>query len=309
MIGLCCHYIVPRTKRTGSIEYENILNERTLQFKAYSSGKYSEDKVLESYVNNISNMLNVLKKINAEGIKSYRFSTGLCPLWDILPDSITHHDSVLSLLKEAGEFVLQNGMRITCHPDQFVVLSSDNPNVRINSLKMLAMHGWIFDKMNLPKTPYYSINIHGGKGGNGHVLIESINNLPDSIRKRLTLENDESSYSVKELFEVFKATKVPICFDSHHHSFNADTLSPEDAMELSMSTWNGSKPMTHLSNTEPELQVGSFKDRRKHSNYVHYIPDYQFKAHADNRIDIDFEFKMKNLAIFKAVKDFKISLH
>jgi len=308
MIGLCCHYVVPVTKRNGTIEYDNILNERTLQFKAFNSGKYSKEKVLDTYINNISHVKSILNKILNEGIKSYRMSTGVFPLWDIVSDDIKNNDLVLSTLKEIGAFVLKNNMRITCHPDQFVVLSSDNPNVRDNSLKTLSMHAWIFDKMELPKTPYYSINIHGGKGGNGKQLIESICALPDSIKNRLTLENDESSYSVADLYEVYANTQVPVCFDSHHHSFNDGGMSAEDAMNKAFTTWGTSKPMTHLSNTTPGLESGSFREKRKHSDYVHYIPEYQLKAHSENKTDIDFEFKMKNLAIFKAVKDFNISL-
>jgi UV DNA damage endonuclease len=308
MIGLCCHYIVPVTKRTGNIIYDNILNEKKLQFNNYNNGKYPRDKVLETYINNISNVKDILKRVHSEGIRSYRMSTSVFPLWDIVPEEIKNDGTVLSILKEAGKFIIDNEMRVTCHPDQFVVLSSDNPNVRVNSLKMLTMHAWVFDQMDLPKTPYYSINIHGGKGGNSKQLIESIMALPDSIRNRLTLENDESSYSVKQLYEVYQATGTAICFDSHHHTFNTDDLASEDAMELAMTTWGAFRPMTHLSNTEPGMESGSFRDRRKHSDYVHYIPEHQRKAHADGRIDIDFEFKMKNLAMFKAVKDFDLCL-
>lgn len=41
---------------------------------------------------------------------------------------------------------------------------------------------------------------------------------------------------------------------------------------------------------------------------AYVLAKFGHKAHAENRADIDFEFKMKNLAIFKAVKDFNISL-
>jgi UV DNA damage endonuclease len=122
-------------------------------------------------------------------------------------------------------------MRVTTYPSQFVVLSSLNPNVIKNSIKQLKHHAWIFDKMGLDESPYYSINIHGGVRDK-KILCSSINELPDNIRKRLTLENDELSYNVKDLFEIYKSTNIPICFDSHHHPFNDASLSGEDAMGL-----------------------------------------------------------------------------
>lgn len=56
------------------------------------------------------------------------------------------------------------------------------------------------------------------------------------------------------------------------------------------------------------MENGSFTERRKHSDYVHYIPEYQLKLNNENILDIEMEFKMKNLAIEKAVKDFGLIL-
>lgn len=162
--------------------------------------------------------------------------------------------------------------------------------------------------MNLPESAFYSINIHGGTKGNSKLLINSINKMSSSVRKRLTLENDELSYNVKELYDVYQETGIPICWDSHHHTFNNAGLSLEEGLFLAKKTWNNIKPLTHLSNTSPLVANGSFTEKRKHSDYVHYIPDCQLKGNNNNEIDIDFEFKMKNLAILKALKDFNIIL-
>jgi len=151
--------------------------------------------------------------------------------------------------------------------------------------------------MKLEHSPFYAINIHGGKKDRIETLIKTIDALPDNIRKRLTLENDEMAYSVKQLYEVYRRTSTPVVYDTHHHTFNNDSLSDVDAFELALSTWKV-KPLTHLSNTEPELQNGSFKDRRKHSKYVHYIPEHQLIANNKDITDIDFEFKAKQLSIF-----------
>lgn len=136
-------------------------------------------------------------------------------------------------------------------------------------------------------------------------LIETISILPGNIKSRLVFENDELSNNVKDLFKVYEQTKCPIVFDSHHHSFNTGDLSAKDAFEMSLSTWK-CKGLNHLSNTEVGFENGSFQERRKHSNYVHYIPDYQLEANNNNLIDIEFEFKAKQLAIFKAINEFGI---
>lgn len=305
-IGLCCQYIEPITKKSGKTEYNNLTNEKTLQHGQFVNGKYSTETIESTWVNNLNGLFSVLKKINSENIKVFRFSSNLLPLFDFNPN-IRESSKVLNLLSEIGLFAKKNNIRLTTHPDQFCVLSSNKDGVIANSISILEYHAWVMDKMNLDLSPFYAINVHGGTKGNSNILKQSIDKLPDNVRSRLTLENDERSYNVKDLYDVSTSTGVPIVFDSHHHTFNDSGLSIEAALELSAKTWN-TKPLTHLSNTDPSLVNGNFTERRKHSFNVHYIPDCQLKANNNNQIDIEFEFKGKNLAIFKAVKDFDIKL-
>jgi len=307
-IGLCCQYLEPIVKKSGKTEYQNILNERNLQYGQFLNNKYSNNEIHQVWINNVNNLFSAVKKIQSEGFKVFRVSSNLFPLYDSLTDMLKSSDEIKSVLKKIGSFALENSIRLTTHPDQFVVISSNNPSIIAKSIKMLDHHAWIFDSMGLPESSYYAINIHGGAKNNSDVLVQSIKTLKPNVRSRLTLENDERSYSVANLFEVYSQTGVPVLFDSHHHAFNEDGMSGEEAFDKSCSTWGSIKPLTHLSNTEPGMENGSFTERRKHSDYVHYIPDYQLKSNNNNQIDIEFEFKMKNLAITKAVKDFGINL-
>lgn len=307
-IGLCCQYLEPIVKKSGTVEYKNILGEKNLQYGQYINNKYSLKDIKDTWIQNVNNLFTSLIKIHQAGFKLFRVSSNLFPLYDSLTQELNDSIEVKNILKKIGHFAIQNSIRLTCHPDQFVVISSNNQEVINKSIKMLEHHAWIFDNMDLPYTPYYAINIHGGAKGNSDILINSILSLKDNVKSRLTLENDERSYSVSDLFKVYQQTQVPILYDSHHHSFNEDGLSSEKAFELSCNTWASIKPLTHLSNTDPALKNGSFTERRKHSDYVHYIPDYQFDANNQDQIDIEFEFKMKNLAIKKAVQDFGIKM-
>jgi UV DNA damage endonuclease len=306
-IGLCCQYVEPRNKRDGSKKYVNILEERNLQFGLFMSGKYNEDRIIDTYINNVQKLIEHLPGIISKGINSFRVSSNLLPLIDRVPDHIRYNSTVLNKLNELGRIILNNKIRFSCHPDPFCLLNSNNPNVIKNSIEILTHHAWIFDRMGLPQTNYYAINIHGGVKNQFKTLVNSINALPSNVRSRMTLENEELAYNVEDLYTIHKETGISIVFDSHHHSFNPGNLCGHEAMELAMSTWK-EKPLTHLSNTEPGLENSKFQDRRKHSNYVHYIPEYQLKANNDGKIDVDFEFKMKNEAVFKAVKDFGIIL-
>jgi len=294
MIGLCCQYIENN---------KNMFEEKSLQFGQYKKNKYSKQTILETWISNIKNVQKVLPKLKAKGYSVFRLSSNLFSLFDQEKELLESFE-IKRILKEIGEYVISNNIRLTTHPDQFVVLSSKDDNVVNNSLLILEHHSWIFDSMNLPTTPYYSINIHGGAGNQTDRLLKGIEKLSDNCRQRLTLENDEISYFVDDLYEVYKRSNIPICFDSHHHSFNG-RQSIDEALDKSMSTWTV-KPLTHLSNSYPQFVNSTFQNKRKHSDMVHYIPDCQLEANNNNKIDIDFEFKLKNIAIEKAAKDFGI---
>ena len=308
MLGLCCQYLDSKIKKSGQVEYINIVNETGLQYNQFLKNKYSSKHIEETWINNALGLFDIIKKVHREGFKLFRVSSNLFPLYDSVSDSLRNCQSVKDILRQTGKFILENNMRVSSHPDQFVVLSSNKEDVINTSVRLLDYHAWIFDQMELPLTTHYAINIHGGTKGNHQILVNSIHKLNESVRKRLTLENDERSYDVKELYNVYQETGVPICWDSHHHTFNDAGLSLEEGLDLAKKTWGEVRPLTHLSNTDPLLVNGSFMERRKHSDYVHYIPDCQLSAIHNNEIDVEFEFKMKNLAILKAVKDFNIKL-
>jgi UV DNA damage endonuclease len=212
-------------------------------------------------------------------------------------------------LKKLGELFLTNNIRVTCHPGQFTIINSNEDRVIVNAIKELEYHAWMFDVMGLERSPYYAINIHGGKRGNFDKLVETINTrLPHNVKSRLTLENDEKCFSVRELVEVNKATGVPVVFDSHHFTFNQDGMDMVEAFNASYDTWQASdcKPIQHLSNTEPGMEDGSFSERRKHSWDIHYIPNPQLIGLSYDMIDVDVEAKGKNIALLNTRKKFNI---
>jgi UV DNA damage endonuclease len=309
MLGVCCHWLEERTKPKGKVELVNAMDERILQLGRYRDSKYSPEAIKATYVNNASNLAKMLPKIAASGVRLFRISSALFPLADQVDHSLWDNKEVRDQLKIAGDFVKQNNMRVTTHPGQFCVLSSDSDKVVENAIADLAIHAWLFDMMGLEHSPFYAINIHGGKSDRIPRLIERIKLLPDNIRNRLTLENDETAYSLVDLLEVHRDTGVPLVWDSHHHVFNDGDISMEDAMMLATETWRGGiKPLQHISNTEPYLQNGSFTDRRKHSDMIHYVPEPQLSALRENIVDCDVEAKMKNISVLKMSKDFGIPL-
>jgi UV DNA damage endonuclease len=196
-------------------------------------------------------------------------------------------------------------MRLTSHPGPFNVLTSPHEHVVENCITDLSIHGKVFDLMKLSHTPYNKINIHiGGVYGDKVSAMErfckNFERLPDSVKSRLTVENDDkaSMYSVQDLYDgVYKVIGIPIVFDYHHHRFNDGGLSEREALELAMTTWGDIVPVVHYSESRSIEQEDDKIRPQAHSDYVYdYIDTY------DNRVDIMVEAKAKELAVIKYKK-------
>lgn len=296
-LGVVCHWLVPQTKRDGTVEWVNGMGERLLQLGRWRDGLYSEDQVAAVLQSNVENLERMARTIVKE-TRLFRLSSNILPLMDIVPRYLWDTPEVRGPLSRAGKIFMDAGTRVVSHPGQFCVLSSDSDSIVANAVRELVSHAWVFDAMGLPQTPHAAINIHGGKRDRVDRLIASIRDLPWEVRARLTLENDESAYGVLDLLRVADATGVPICWDSHHWTFKTDDLTVDDAYRMSCETWtDGVRPLQHVSNSEPGPEGRSFMELRKHSQYLEFIPDPQLQGVRDGLLDLEVEAKMKNLAV------------
>ena len=238
------------------------------------------------------------------GFNFFRITSGLAPWkseydWTDLKDL----DEIKMYLHSAGVKAKTHNLRITSHPGPFNVLTSPHPHVVDNCVNDLTMHGDVFDMLGLTRTPYNKINIHiGGAYGDKPAAMkrfcENFNLLPESVKSRLTVENDDkaSMYSVKDLYhEVYNVIGVPIVFDYHHHKFCNGGLGEQEALELAISTWpEGITPATHYSESRREEQGDDTIRVQAHSDYIYDKIDTY-----GNDIDIMVEAKRKELAVQK----------
>lgn len=309
-LGVCCHWIRREvTPRSGKEKIINELEEKTLQLGRYRNGAYSDSLIRNVYLHNARKLRDVLRKAAASGIRLFRISSAMFPLSDKVDRKVWDCDEIKAELAAAGKYAMERGIRLTTHPGQFCVLSSDSDDVVANAIKELEHHAWMFDAMGLPRTPHAAINVHGGKADRSSRLIDAIRSLPEASRNRLTLENCETCYSLVDLLPVSLETGVPIVWDSHHHVFNDGGLTPEEACAAALETWsNKVRPLQHISNTEPGLEGGSFTERRKHSDMIHYVPECQRILLMNDEIDVEVEAKLKNFAVFDMSRRFSIPL-
>jgi UV DNA damage endonuclease len=252
---------------------------------------------------NCQDLLKILQWNEKNGIKFYRMSSDIFP-WasEYKISSLPDFGEIREALERAGNYAKSVGQRLTFHPGPFNKLPSEDPNVIKNTSRDLEIHGEIFDIMQLTQTPYAKINIHVGaayddKGKACNNFIKNFKNLSQSVRSRLTVENDDkaSLYSTRELYDyIYQEIGIPIVFDYHHHTFCEGGQSEQEALELAIQTWNGIRPVVHYSESRSLEQGDRTIKPQAHSDYVYkYINTY------GHDVDIMIEAKEKELALFK----------
>ncbi len=242
---------------------------------------------------------NILK-----GYELFRISSSMIPWkteydWSDLKDI----DEIKMHLHSTGVKATTHGLRLTTHPGQFNVLTSPHEHVVENAIKDLTINGEVFDMMGLSRTPYNKINIHaGGAYGDKDAALDrfciNFERLPDSVKTRLTVENDDkaSMYSTEDLYHgIYSRIGLPIVFDYHHHRFCPGDLDEQAAVKLAASTWpEGIKPCFHYSESRSEEKGDPKIKPQAHSDYIYqYIDTYGYD------VDIVVEAKHKELAVEK----------
>ena len=262
--------------------------------------EYASEKCLD----NVRDLDSIMDWNIMYGYNFFRVTSNLAPWkseydWDEMP----HIEDIKRYLQSVGTKARIHDVRITSHPGPFNVLTSPHSHVVTNCVKDLTEHGDVFDMMELSRTPYNKINIHlGGVYGDKESAMDrfckNFELLPDSVKTRLTIENDDkaSMYSVRDLYDgIYKRIGIPIVFDYHHHRFNTGDMTEREALEMAMSTWpDDIVPVVHYSESRSKERLDESIRPQAHSDYVYdYIDTY------GRNVDVMIEAKHKELAVKK----------
>ena len=282
-LGLVC------ITTTKDVRYRTITRKSLLSF----DGAAQREKLREIYAANIDTLRKAIEFCLSKNINLYRMTSALFPFSDE-QIGIEILEKFAEDLAKIGENAIEKGLRLVLHPDQFVVLSSDSEQVVANSVKILKMHARTMDFLKQPQSEWAAMTVHGGKSDRSDRMVENIKKLPDNIRTRIVLENDEHAYSSKEILDICRRAKVPMVFDAHHHVCREklDDFDHESIAEMFFAageTWaNPANQLVHISNGREHF------NHRAHSDLIITMPEV-FR-HAPW---IEVEAKHKEIAIAK----------
>jgi UV DNA damage endonuclease len=282
-LGLVC------ITNSDEVRYKTVTRKRLLSFDEATQA----EMLRNLYRENIERLKKGIEFCLANNINLYRMTSALFPFSDELTGTKILEEYAEDLAA-TGTNALEKGLRLVLHPDQFVVLSSDSESVVANSVKILKMHAKTMDLLKQPRSEWAAMTIHGGKSNRSDRMVENIGKLPEEIRSRIVLENDEYTYSSDEILDICRRARVPMVFDAHHHICHEnledyDNESVENAFWAARETWaNPENQLVHISNGRER-----FGDRAHHDLIVTMPQVFRFAPW------IEVEAKHKEIAIAK----------
>jgi UV DNA damage endonuclease len=313
------------------------------------------DQAIDILKRNLRDLLLILKWNKRHGIKLFRIGSDFAP-HSTNPEFIPKADrdnyralaypikSFASLLRKVGAYARKHNMRLTFHPDPFIVLGTPYPQVLIKSIRELYFHARVLDVMGLDLNSI--IVLHGGgtygdKAGAIRKWVKEFDKLPVMIKRRIAIENDEYSFNTSDMLQISKSVKpfplridkktwkqdkvykIPVIFDIFHYEcynrvlvirnrqqddggreFFPDQLTEQLLPDVLL-------PLVERSWGSRIMKMHISEQKRggqlgAHSNYVNTIPQYilTWFGGPDTRTDLMVEAKMKEKAVARLRKKY-----
>lgn len=261
----------------------------------------------------------------------YRMDSNLAP-YVTHPDMPQFHGMIAESaaeLEAAGRKARALGLRLSFHPSQYILLNSPDPDLTRRSIDDLAAQAEILDRMGLG--PEAVLVIHVGGVYEDRLAArarwaETFQKLPEPVRRRLVLENDDIRFSAADVLWIHGETGVRCVFDHQHFCcLNPENSELRPILEAFVATWRGSaRPKLHFSSPRTEMRQIVRAARRApgvkggprrtvvqlppvwtgHADFINPFEFIRFMRDAEGlAFDVMLEGKAKDLSLLKLRPD------
>ena len=288
--GLCCLVV------DTPIRFRAATHTHVARLDGERGRRYLDDVALA----NAQALCDVLAYCRRIGVRAFRITSQLFPLAThpasgYTLDALASAAEVRRRLLAARDIARDAGIRLSFHPDQFVVLNSLRPEVVESAVRELEWQAVLAELVGADV-----ICLHGGSAAGGDPaagaerLIEGIARLAPGARSRLALENDDRAFAAIDLLPACLATGVPLVLDAHHHRVLPRGLSIEEATAWALASWGAREPYFHISSPRDGWAA---RDPRPHADYIDPADVPACWLELDTPLTIDVEAKAKERAV------------
>jgi UV DNA damage endonuclease len=270
---------------------------------------YSESKLIQTVRGNLAHLKQILYYNVNHALLFFRVSSDLIPFASHPICKLNWVELFHSEFEQIGVFIRKHSIRVSMHPDQFVILNSPNSAIIRSSISELKYHCKVLDAMQLDETAKVQIHVGGVYGNKIEALarfISTYNTLDNAIKRRLIIENDDHLYHLEDCLELNRQIGIPIVFDSFHHELLSNGDSLKLAIGKAASTWDKDRdglPIVDYSSP----YIGNYENstKRRMGKHAEKIDAASFKKFLKETKGLDFdvmlEIKDKEKSALKAL--------
>lgn len=285
--GLCCQFLdAPVRFRTATHRYVWTLTPS--RRRSY---------LRQIAADNAAALSAAVSACRSLGIGAFRISSQILPLGThprsgYTLERLDPSGAIAEAFRHAGALARAEDVRLSFHPDQFVVLNSERTEVVDSALAELEFQAAIAELVGAD-----TIVLHGGSGAGGvepalDRLERGLDRLSLRARSRVALENDDRLFGPAALLPLCRAAGTPLVYDVHHHRCRPDDLGVGEATDAAAASWGDREPWTHISSPRDGWAA---PNPRPHADYID--PADVPAGWVGRRMTMDVEAKEKERAV------------
>ncbi|MFY9800050.1 MAG: UV DNA damage repair endonuclease UvsE [Methanoregula sp.] len=264
-------------------------------------GSYSERRLQDTIRVNLACLMKILSYNVDHGILFFRISSDLVPFASHTVCTFPWQKHFADEFSAVGEYIRKHRFRISMHPDQFVLLNTPDKRVLGRSIADLIYQAQVLDLMGLDDSAKLQIHaggIYGDKPASMERFVTNYENLDDSVKRRLVLENDERLYTLSDCLALNRRTGIPVIFDVFHHAIKNNGETTADLLAPLNSTWrkNDGIPMVDYSSQQPGKRLGAHAESIDQKDFQSFL-----QSTIPFDIDIMLEIKDKEKSALTAL--------
>ena len=259
-------------------------SNRTFRLKSYS-----EERLKETVENNLDCLLKILRFNVRHNLFFFRITSDLVPFASHPICRFNWQEHFEEHFESIGNFVRRNGMRVSMHPDPFIVINSLDNKVFENSLRELVYHAQVLDLMELDttaKVPIHIGGVYGNKEKSMKRFVERFEKLDESIRRRLVIENDDKHYTFDDCLQINEKARIPVLFDVFHHEINNCWKTTGMVFKLFTRTWREEDGL-------PMVDYSSQRENSLKGKHTKSIDLEHFRSFLDETKPFDFDVMLE----------------
>jgi len=263
----------------------------------------SEEKLKELISHNLNSLGNIIDYNINHDIKVFRISSDIIPFGSSPVNTLKWWELFASELAAIARKIQESGMRVSMHPGQYTVLNSPREEVVERAIEDLNYHRQLLESLGGKSKNKIILHIGGVYGDKSQAIGRFMTNysrLSKRVKQHLVIENDDRSYTIKDVLTIGKALGIPVVFDNLHHKINPCEEEQDDLywIKSAKETWKvyDGRQKTHYSQQDPLKQPGGHSETIGINDFIDY-----YQGINGEELDIMLEVKDKNLSAVKCI--------